>query len=749
MGSAEGPGATDDEPSPASAPAPRRRVRTGCLTCRSRHRKCDEKRPTCDNCAAKKLDCQWSVKGLFQESNSRYISASGHISVVPRVSQFTIVSDGPRGNGPPKKRQRKISESDNGTIEQSSELPLANTGVSSTRAPADSRLTIHEEVSTAERAEIYLLEGVSLATDLSGYARTDQETTRFAQLEPSRQPGDRSDSSASNTSATTDNSTISYNNGSAVPNLERASLRTILNLSENRSSSASDAAQLNKFSMPGLDTGLWRQGSLAAREKYPEQLRAENFEHRISISNIAEIDHSHQIRQPISLPRIHSASCSPDFEGYLGSQSNSTSSGMSEDEEDGAEDDEEEEGEAEFLGDISISYKDLHINLLECIEVALSEATSRSTSTSRSHICPGQIRSRSELSSLDKARLLRNYVDNVADSLDLCNNDHHFAVEIPRMALTNNALLYAIFAISSKQFECVDSNYPPGVTLDIYWDFLQYLAPELPSCSMEVIASCVILCGLELMGSKSNHRRRHVTACASLLAACNITGMTSGFGGAMFWCLARMDIATVMIGEEPTIIRNHGGTITQAMSVNAISALFRSHWLSAKASRACDSYANYSLLLAARVIALISREGRYADSHGPWEQLPNENASVLGYDGEWEELWNGLREWVERRPEYMLPLFAFQEEKDGRDVSPFPTVLYGNGSATTPPMLWHAKQICAIAQTNKNRELEIAGQLMSHQSEHATIFQVLQEIAATTGCAVDSCRDELREIWGV
>ncbi|KAJ6032720.1 transcriptional regulator family: Fungal Specific TF [Penicillium herquei] len=35
------------------------RSRTGCLQCRKRHNKCDEKRPICSFCSSKELNCQW------------------------------------------------------------------------------------------------------------------------------------------------------------------------------------------------------------------------------------------------------------------------------------------------------------------------------------------------------------------------------------------------------------------------------------------------------------------------------------------------------------------------------------------------------------------------------------------------------------------------------------------------------------------------------------------------------------------
>ena len=43
----------------------RRRVRTGCITCRSRHRKCDEGKPRCENCRSRNLDCRYRSNITF------------------------------------------------------------------------------------------------------------------------------------------------------------------------------------------------------------------------------------------------------------------------------------------------------------------------------------------------------------------------------------------------------------------------------------------------------------------------------------------------------------------------------------------------------------------------------------------------------------------------------------------------------------------------------------------------------------
>lgn len=45
-------------------PPDKRRVRTGCLTCRSKHKKCDETKPVCKFCQSKNLQCIWPHEGM-------------------------------------------------------------------------------------------------------------------------------------------------------------------------------------------------------------------------------------------------------------------------------------------------------------------------------------------------------------------------------------------------------------------------------------------------------------------------------------------------------------------------------------------------------------------------------------------------------------------------------------------------------------------------------------------------------------
>ncbi|KAJ5680047.1 hypothetical protein N7536_011186 [Penicillium majusculum] len=72
-------------------PAAKQRVRTGCLTCRKRRRKCDEQKPSCANCEAKGLSCRYSSDLAFVPQREGGVSAGSRQA----YNNITFVDDSP------------------------------------------------------------------------------------------------------------------------------------------------------------------------------------------------------------------------------------------------------------------------------------------------------------------------------------------------------------------------------------------------------------------------------------------------------------------------------------------------------------------------------------------------------------------------------------------------------------------------------------------------------------------------------
>ncbi|KAK9858535.1 hypothetical protein MYU51_017639 [Penicillium brevicompactum] len=71
-------------------PAAKQRVRTGCLTCRKRRRKCDEQKPRCANCEVKGFTCKYGSDLAFVPPRSGVVPGAGQ-----GYSTITFVDDSP------------------------------------------------------------------------------------------------------------------------------------------------------------------------------------------------------------------------------------------------------------------------------------------------------------------------------------------------------------------------------------------------------------------------------------------------------------------------------------------------------------------------------------------------------------------------------------------------------------------------------------------------------------------------------
>ncbi|PNP58325.1 hypothetical protein THARTR1_01840 [Trichoderma harzianum] len=103
----------------AARPRPLRqpmlRVRTGCFTCRSRKKKCDETKPACAGCKRNKLVCKWPARG-GETSNRRVEVTSTH--------NIRRVDDEHSNSGA--STNRSVSDGDQDQERQNQKLSLTN-----------------------------------------------------------------------------------------------------------------------------------------------------------------------------------------------------------------------------------------------------------------------------------------------------------------------------------------------------------------------------------------------------------------------------------------------------------------------------------------------------------------------------------------------------------------------------------------------------------------------------------------------
>jgi hypothetical protein len=151
----------------------------------------------------------------------------------------------------------------------------------------------------------------------------------------------------------------------------------------------------------------------------------------------------------------------------------------------------------------------------------------------------------SNLSKFPKSRqieLWRNYLDEVAVWLDMFDSERHFQVQIPQLAKSASHLQYSVLALSARQIERRNPERPYTESLGLYQEAIQLIVQELHTMDTAVIASCVLLCVLEMMSSAPQAWSRHLSGCAMLLEAAGVNGAVGGVRQSIFWCFARMDV---------------------------------------------------------------------------------------------------------------------------------------------------------------------------------------------------------------
>ncbi|KAJ6445460.1 C6 zinc finger domain-containingprotein [Purpureocillium lavendulum] len=647
--------------SPPSAPAKRSRTRTGCLNCRRKKRKCDERRPSCGGCCRRGQRCEWGVRLNFRAENARCLEGS-HPSMArtrrrpPKEYEILdvtsdVIRDYNALSPPPIQLHVPTGESDDG-LNGDAPSPVPAT-LATARGQAPPQLTDPFIRGTNSRVA---------ATDSSPGAQHQTESA-VANLLYFSQGG----------------------HGSPI-------LPIGLDVTEYLDH------QLQVITPDGsnsIEDGIFLPGS--AYHELHSTLR----NHLIQ-----EVKSNAPTRQ--ATPRFEFDDDNDDFN--------------------------EESGKA--------------------IEIALELPTSIAEIPSL-------------LSEEDECILWRNWFDEVAPWLDKFDNDRSFQQILPTMAPDHGHLRYSILAVSARQMELKQTTSPTDRSLALYQQAIHHLLPHLPSRSTAVIASCVILCVLEMMSCSPKAWQRHLDGCASLMAAVGINGFVGGVEQALFWCFARMDVCGGLISSVTTLIPVSHWASKSSNGNNCLDQDVQRF----RAVKDFTGWSNYAVYLAAQVLDLLAPLSDTAALHVG-------NRSDPGFRARWLKLWRYISEWHDARPAPLLPVMTIPSSSK----SPFPTVIFSNPAAISgnqlyhtasllmlqnqPPgvrlsprprtILWHARRVCAISLSNEHhgawtngiQPLWIAGRCMSHPDEHRTILDLLDRIERESGWRTRWRAEDLKAYWG-
>ncbi|KAG5752446.1 hypothetical protein H9Q69_003023 [Fusarium xylarioides] len=275
------------------------------------------------------------------------------------------------------------------------------------------------------------------------------------------------------------------------------------------------------------------------------------------------------------------------------------------------------------------------------------------------------------LSQQEECSLWKNYFDEIAPWLDKFDRARHFQQIIPTMSKDNDHLRYSMLALSARQLE-LKHTLPTNRSLALYQEAIHMLLPHLPTRGTAVIATCVILCVLEMLSCSPKAWQRHLDGCASLMEAVGINGFVGGTEQALFWCFARMDICGGLISSVKTLIPIcHWASKT--LSIENDVELFKN-------APTFEDWANYAVYLTAQVLDLLTSS--------PTDPTRDETK----FRTRWLKLWKYISEWYQDRPAPLHPIMTIPSSES----SPFPTILYSNPAAMSGNQMHHAASILML-----------------------------------------------------
>jgi len=90
--------------------------------------------------------------------------------------------------------------------------------------------------------------------------------------------------------------------------------------------------------------------------------------------------------------------------------------------------------------------------------------------------------------------------------LDKFDRNRHFRDTFPILAQTRPHLKYSLLSLSAGYLVKVDSTVSPSLSLALYQHAIHLLLPKLHLRDIAVIASCTVLCVLEMFSCESVYR---------------------------------------------------------------------------------------------------------------------------------------------------------------------------------------------------------------------------------------------------
>ncbi|KAJ9649400.1 hypothetical protein H2199_000175 [Coniosporium tulheliwenetii] len=155
----------------------------------------------------------------------------------------------------------------------------------------------------------------------------------------------------------------------------------------------------------------------------------------------------------------------------------------------------------------------------------------------------------------EEAQLMRYFIENLARSFDLCDQDRHFALVVPQRAAICPTLLNAIFAASARHLSRI-SDFDPFVSDRYHQECLKHLIPELSDTAAimdeNLLAATVILRFLEevevpVSGADT---QSHLLGTHVFISAQERSTVMGGLRQAAFWVGLRQEIYMAFVNQR-------------------------------------------------------------------------------------------------------------------------------------------------------------------------------------------------------
>ncbi|KAH7131658.1 hypothetical protein B0J13DRAFT_508714 [Dactylonectria estremocensis] len=250
------------------------------------------------------------------------------------------------------------------------------------------------------------------------------------------------------------------------------------------------------------------------------------------------------------------------------------------------------------------------------------------------------------LQSMQEARLMKYYLEYMCTWFDLCDASRHFALEVPRRAMSSPTLLNAIFALSSRHLSIMHEQFDEYASTRYHQNCLHKLSSISNDSSAlnndDLLAATILLRTLEeldvpLLGTD---HEGHLLGIQVFMNAQDSTAVATEMRKAAYWIGLRQEVTMAFASQRSIKISLSHNFIDQSFSAGSD-----------------DVWANRIIVHCANVIEF---------SFGDGDQTASEYQALRDYDDGW----------LSSRPSSFLPIAYAPADTISGNV--FPQIVYMN-----------------------------------------------------------------------